>query len=191
MKNRITRCLSILLASALILGLTACGSSGKSAESELASAQAEAESEPASAQAEAESELASAQAEAEQVGALVGFEGADVNLYILSGPTGIGAMNLWSASDAGETTNRYNITMPGANDEVVAAVSNGEADIACVATNLAATLYNKTKGQVTCLFAATRYFSSFHRTIPAISDTGYMHKARERVLNIRRLFQDM
>ena len=80
---------------------------------------------------------------------------AEINLYVLSGPTGIGAMNLWAASDAGETKNTYHITMPGANDEVVAALSNGEADIAAVATNLAATLYNKTSGGVTVLAVNT------------------------------------
>ena len=80
---------------------------------------------------------------------------AEVNLYVLSGPTGIGAMNLWAAADAGETENTYHITMPGANDEVVAAISKGEADIAAVATNLAATLYNKTEGGVTVLAVNT------------------------------------
>ena len=80
---------------------------------------------------------------------------AEINLYVLSGPTGIGAMNLWAASDAGETKNTYHITMPGANDEVVAALSKGDADIAAVATNLAATLYNKTSGGVTVLAVNT------------------------------------
>lgn len=80
---------------------------------------------------------------------------AEVNVYVLSGPTGIGAMNLWAAADAGETQNTYHITMPGANDEVVAAISNGDADIAAVATNLAATLYNKTSGGVTVLAVNT------------------------------------
>lgn len=80
---------------------------------------------------------------------------AEINLYVLSGPTGIGAMNLWAASDAGDTKNTYHITMPGANDEVVAALSKGDADIAAVATNLAATLYNKTDGGVTVLAVNT------------------------------------
>ena len=80
---------------------------------------------------------------------------AEINLYVLSGPTGIGAMNLWAAADAGETKNTYHITMPGANDEVVAALSKGDADIAAVATNLAATLYNKTEGGVTVLAVNT------------------------------------
>ena len=80
---------------------------------------------------------------------------AEVNLYVLSGPTGIGTMNLWAAADAGETENTYHITMPGTNDEVVAAISKGEADIAAVATNLAANLYNKTEGGVTVLAVNT------------------------------------
>ena len=80
---------------------------------------------------------------------------AEVNLYVLSGPTGIGAMNLWAAADAGETENTYHITMSGANDEVVAAISKGEADIAAVATNMAAALYNKTEGGVTVLAVNT------------------------------------
>ena len=82
-------------------------------------------------------------------------EPMDVNVYVLSGPTGIGAMNLWAKSDAGETYDRYHFTMPGSNDEVVAAISNGSADIACVATNLAATLYNKTNAGVICLAVNT------------------------------------
>ena len=80
---------------------------------------------------------------------------AEVNLYVLSGPTGIAAMNLWAAADAGETENTYHITMSGANDEVVAAISKGEADIAAVATNMAAALYNKTEGGVTVLAVNT------------------------------------
>ena len=80
----------------------------------------------------------------------------DINLYVLAGPTGIGAVNLRAKAEAGEKlSNNYHVTMTGANDEVVAAVSNGEADIACVATNLAATLYNKTEGGVKVLAVNT------------------------------------
>lgn len=82
-------------------------------------------------------------------------EPMDVNVYVLSGPTGIGAVNLWAKADAGQTYDRYHFTMPGANDEVVAAISNGSADIACVATNLAVTLYNKTNAGVICLAVNT------------------------------------
>lgn len=98
---------------------------------------------------------------------------AEVNLYVLSGPTGIGAMNLWAAADAGETQNTYHVTMPGANDEVVAAISNGDADIAAVATNLAATLYNKTGGGVTVLAVNTLgvlYMLSNGQEIASVAD---------------------
>ena len=80
---------------------------------------------------------------------------ADVNIYVLSGPTGIGALNLWSRSDAGEAENSYHFTLTAANDEIVSAISNGEADIAAVATNMASTLYNKTRGGVTVLAVNT------------------------------------
>lgn len=83
-------------------------------------------------------------------------EPVDMNVYVLSGPTGIGAVNLRAKAEAGEAlANNYTVTMTGANDEVVAAVSNGDADIACVATNLAATLYNKTQGGVKVLAVNT------------------------------------
>ena len=66
-----------------------------------------------------------------------------VNVYVLTGPTGIGAADLWNRSDKGETSVKYNFTAASAPDEIVAKISNGEADIAAVATNLAAKLYKK------------------------------------------------
>ena len=83
-------------------------------------------------------------------------EPVDMNVYVLSGPTGIGAVNLRAKAETGEKlANNYHVTMTGANDEVVAAVSNGQADIACVATNLASVLYNKTEGGVKVLAVNT------------------------------------
>ncbi len=76
------------------------------------------------------------------------FEGTDINIAVLSGPTGIGAVCLMEANDAGETVNTYNFTVSSANDEVVAGLTSGEFDIAAVATNVAANLYNKTDGGV-------------------------------------------
>jgi NitT/TauT family transport system substrate-binding protein len=71
-------------------------------------------------------------------------EPIDVNVYVISGPTGIGAVNMMDA----EGSENYNFTVVSAPDEVVSKISTGEADIAAVATNLAATLYNKTDGGV-------------------------------------------
>jgi len=80
---------------------------------------------------------------------------AEMDVYVLSGPTGIGAVDLWEKSAAGQTENTYNFNLVAANDEIVAAISKGEADIAAVATNLASTLYAKTEGKVTVLAVNT------------------------------------
>lgn len=78
-----------------------------------------------------------------------------IDMYVLSGPTGIGAANLIASSKAGTTANTYTFTVVDNNTEIVAAISNGNADIAAVATNQASVLYNKTKGNVTVLAVNT------------------------------------
>lgn len=79
----------------------------------------------------------------------------ETNVYVLSGPTGIGAANLKELADKEETTGDYNITVVAQPDEVVAKISKGEADIAAIATNLAAKLYNKTNGGISILAVNT------------------------------------
>ena len=64
-----------------------------------------------------------------------------VNVFALKGPTGIGLVGVME-DDA------YNFTLAGAADEIVAAIASGSADIAACPTNLAATLYKKTNGNV-------------------------------------------
>ncbi len=77
------------------------------------------------------------------------------NVFVLSGPTGIGAANLKAKAEKNETAGEYNITVVAQPDEVVSKISNGEADIAAIATNLAAKLYNKTEGKITVLAVNT------------------------------------
>lgn len=72
----------------------------------------------------------------------------DVNAYVISGPTGIGAVNLMDKAEKGEGGENYKFTVAASPDEIVSKISNGEADIAAVATNMASSLYNKTKGGV-------------------------------------------
>ncbi|MGN1201897.1 MAG: ABC transporter substrate-binding protein, partial [Eubacterium sp.] len=72
----------------------------------------------------------------------------DVNAYVISGPTGIGAVQMMNKADNGEGSENYHFTVAAAPDEVVSKISTGEADIAAVATNMAASLYNKTQGGV-------------------------------------------
>lgn len=73
---------------------------------------------------------------------MAGAEGA-INVYALKGPTGIGMVKVMNDNDG-----TYDFTLAGAPDEVVAAVVSGQADIAAVPTNLAATLFKKTEGNV-------------------------------------------
>lgn len=74
-----------------------------------------------------------------------------VNVYGISGPTGVGLANLMKKAEDGKGNLKYNIALAANNEEIVAKIKNGEADIAAVATNLASTLYNATNGGVQVL----------------------------------------
>ncbi len=78
-----------------------------------------------------------------------------VNVYGIAGPTGVGLANLMDKAEKNEATLDYNISLAANNDEIVAKISNKEADIAAVATNLASTLYSKTEGNVVVLAVNT------------------------------------
>ena len=69
-----------------------------------------------------------------------------MRVYALKGPTGIGMVQMMA-----DPQDAWEFTLAGAPDEVVAAVVSGNADLAAVPTNLAATLYQKTKGNVQLL----------------------------------------
>lgn len=86
-----------------------------------------------------------------------------VHLGLLSGPTGMGAAKMLADNDEayaqveagtyeGGTLLRYEVTLGSdpAND-IVPRLTNGELDIAAIPTNLAATLYNRTKGGIQLL----------------------------------------
>lgn len=78
-----------------------------------------------------------------------------VNVYGINGPTGIGLVSLMKKADDGNGNLKYNFNLVGDNTEVVAKISNKEADIAAVATNVASTLYKKTDGNIVVLAANT------------------------------------
>lgn len=77
------------------------------------------------------------------------------NVVALNGPTGIGIAPLMKKAE--EKTGRldYSISTVGSNDEIVAKLQNGEADIAAVATNLASALYKKTNKGISVLAVNT------------------------------------
>lgn len=67
----------------------------------------------------------------------------DVHTMVISGPTGVGAAKMMADNAAKGADTPYTFTVAAGNEEVTPALANGEVDIACVATNLAGTLYNK------------------------------------------------
>ncbi len=76
------------------------------------------------------------------------YSSIDINIGCMKGPTGIGMIQLLSASDEGTSANHYNYTIAGTADVLSTALVKGELDIAAVPCNLASVLYNKTEGEV-------------------------------------------
>lgn len=75
-------------------------------------------------------------------------EKIDVNAYVISGPTGIGAVQMMSKAENNKGSENYKFTVTATPEEVVSKISTGEADIAAIATNMASSLYNKTNGGI-------------------------------------------
>lgn len=67
-----------------------------------------------------------------------------ITIAALKGPTGMGMVQLMDQHKADD----YEYVLSGAPDELVGKIVNNEIDIACLPTNLAAILYNKTEGNV-------------------------------------------
>lgn len=117
--------LAAVTAAALCISLAACGASSSSSE-----ATATSESAPESTVAEA---TASPETAAE-----------GLRVAGLKGPTTMGLVNLMESEEGAN----YTFSMYGAADEIVPLLVKGELDAAAVPANLAATLYQKTQGQV-------------------------------------------
>ena len=75
----------------------------------------------------------------------------DANLSMLAGPTSVGAINMVEESKNGESNFTINESVDGAPDALVPKLVSGQADLAIIPANLAATLYNKTEGKVKVL----------------------------------------
>lgn len=74
-----------------------------------------------------------------------------VKAAALKGPSAIGMAKLMDDAAASKTANNYAFTLVSSPDEIVSKISNGEIDIAAVPSNLGATLYNKTGGNIRML----------------------------------------
>lgn len=71
----------------------------------------------------------------------------DINIGVLKGPTGMGAVGLMNDADSGVYPN-YHFTLTPEVTDVVARLSNGDLDMGALPTNVAANLYAKTNGNV-------------------------------------------
>jgi len=76
---------------------------------------------------------------------------AEVNIGVLKGPTGIGSAYLMELNESGEALNDYNFTTAAAPTDLTGQLVSKELDIAALPTNVAASLYAKTNGNVQIL----------------------------------------
>ena len=133
------RLVSLLLAAAMSLALAACGASSSGSSVAAGSA--------------ASSQPASSSASSEAVETLSTTE--SVRIAGLKGPTTMGLVNLLPMMEAGETAIDYDLQLYGTADEIVPLLMKGELDMAAIPANLAATLYQKTEGQIQALAVNT------------------------------------
>lgn len=136
--------LAILLAAAMTLSLMAgCGPKDKgSASSGSASTPPAASSQPSGDVSEPGGDTSQNEGETED----------SVKFMVMSGPTGVGAARMITAPVLNpEPKVTYECSVVTDNSEVMNALINGDADIAAVATNVAANLVNKTNGGVQVL----------------------------------------
>lgn len=133
------RLVSLLLAAAMSLALAACGASSSGSSVAAGSA--------------ASSQPASSNASSEAAETLSTTE--PVRIAGLKGPTTMGLVNLLPMMEAGETAIDYDLQLYGTADEIVPLLMKGELDMAAIPANLAATLYQKTEGQIQALAVNT------------------------------------
>ncbi len=76
---------------------------------------------------------------------------AVVNYGVMTGPTGVGSVNLIEDSKNGDSEFEIKETITGTPDEIVSALVSGNLDMAVVPANLASVLFNKTEGKIQAL----------------------------------------
>lgn len=144
----------VFLTALLTAGLiSACGSqSDETSQDEEESAETEETIEVETEEAEETEEVVEEEAEEEtQVETedeTLSYDGTEIRVGSLKGPTTMGIVNLMDASDNEESVGNYTFTMASEASEIVSLVSTGDLDIGMIPANLAATLYSKTEGGV-------------------------------------------
>lgn len=149
-EKNMKKILTLILALIMLMSMTAC--SDETSETEP----------PAS-------EAPSSAPEAEEPA----FEGAEVRIGMLKGPTGMGGAWLMEQNELGLTLNTYEFTVAGAADELTGQLIQGGLDIAALPTNAISSLFNKTEGEILCLGVNTLgvlYILENGETIMSIGD---------------------
>lgn len=169
----------LCLISLLALGACSSQSGGETAGSQPASeaatqVQSQSSQDNDEGTAEGQSvETQSLETEADESQEHVISEGAAVRVGSLKGPTSMGLVSLMDQNQKGESRQSYDFKMVTAADELVAAVSSGDVDIALVPANVASVLYNKTEGKISVLDINTLgvlYVVESKDTIQSVSD---------------------
>lgn len=122
-----------LLAAAMVVTMAACSSTQESSETEDSSQQTTSEESGSDTTSSEDTDSA---------------EKVDVQIAALNGPTALGMLKMMHDAEEGDTPDNYEFTIAGSADEILGNIIQGEFDIAAVPTNVAATLYNKTEGDV-------------------------------------------
>ena len=151
--------LSLLLCLALVAAIVGCGSDNKtnnSTDNTVTNTPAETAPTDALTPTPGSGETPSATPTEEPIQTLTG-----VKVAALKGPTAIGMLKLMSDNESGTHAsgsiyvNEYDFTVAGTADEIVGSIVKGDIKIAAVPCNLAATLWNKTKGGVSIVAVNT------------------------------------
>ena len=98
---------------------------------------------------------------------------AAVRIAALQGPTAMGLVKLISDAEAGTTRHDYQVSIVGTPDEIVPSVVRHQVEIAMIPANLAAVLYQKTKGAVQAIAVNTLgalYIVESADTVHSITD---------------------
>ena len=123
MKKKILALFMVMII--MIMGVVACGSGDSSVEPTVTPTQA-----------------------LENVVTKTPVEPVDINIAVMTGPTAIGLTKVMSDAEKGTALNNYHFNVYGTADEVATGLIKGDLDVACVPSNLASILYNKTEGDI-------------------------------------------
>ena len=138
--------LTLSVAAIMAVSVMGCGAS---ADSTAAASDAEAVTESsAMASSEDVSSDASTEASSEEQ---IAYDGTEIRVGSLKGPTTMGLVNLMKDSENSEAEGNYTFTMETQPDTLMAEMVSGDLDIALVPANMAAVLYNKTEGGVSVI----------------------------------------